>query len=329
MSNKVNDTKKEQIISLLSQYCSKNEIEQFTLALNKAPLSAFILNKNKISNDEIEKLLPMVKKDDEDNLVYRYSKDELKIGKSILNFAGALYPMDASSSYISLKLKDIVKDKPLVADLCAAPGGKSIAFSIRRSDALILANDISYQRALEITKNVDRLGLSNIMSMSIDPMKLDLGPIFDLIILDVPCSGSGMIRKEEKMMDDWSFDKVEHLLPIQENLLEKAYSLLKKDGIIAYSTCSLSIDENENQIKKIIAKHNDLEEIKVDVLDSVVKGEYGYHLLPGVYNGEGIYFCFLKKMTGSNYECKEIKYKKPTVKTNINTFCPNRSRQSG
>lgn len=303
---------------LLVPYCSSEIVEQFKNNLNNSSVSSLLINPNKDNSflNEQEGL----RQDKNDELLYRFDKEENRLGKSVEHFAGGYYLLDPSSATISYYLNDYVKPNPLVLDMCAAPGGKSISFAFRRKDSLILSNDIAYNRALEITKNVDRLGLTNILSMSIDPVKLPskLNSLFDLIILDAPCSGSGMIRKEEKMLKDWSMDKVNRLLPIQKNLLNKAYDLVKKDGIICYSTCSLSLEENEYQVKEFISSHSDIEEIKLKIKDkTIISGEYGYHMIPGVFDGEGIYFCILKKKNGDSYSPREIKYKEKSPIENL------------
>jgi 16S rRNA C967 or C1407 C5-methylase (RsmB/RsmF family) len=88
-----------------------------------------------------------------------------------------------------------------------------------------------------------------------------------------------MIRKDEAMAADWSPEKVSRLLPVQEALLEKGYSLLKKGGILAYSTCSLSVEEDEDQITAFLKRHPQAEEIKVKVPDTIITGKAGYHLI--------------------------------------------------
>lgn len=297
--------------ALVKPYCNEKEQKLFQDSLSKKAFTSLLLNEKVFSKKELLDTYPDLKEDESDSLLFRYDKEEERLGKSLLHFGGAFYLLDPSSAAISYYLAPLVKKNPLVMDLCAAPGGKSIAFSFRRPDSLIVANDISYSRAVEITKNTDRLGLSNILSLAVDPLNLNLNEMFDLIILDAPCSGSGMVRKDCKMKDDWSIEKVNRLLPIQEGLLEKAYSLVKNGGLIAYSTCSFSVDEDENQIKAFLKKHKDLEVVPIKASKDILKGvnNLGYHLIPGVYQGEGIYFIFLRKTLGGCYEDSEIKYR--------------------
>ncbi len=284
--------------SLLAPYCTKEEQEIFLSHLSDAPVSSFLVNTYR----EYLPSFSLAKQDEKDALLYRFDKIALPLGKSVNHFSGAFYILDPSSATISHYLKDYLPKNFVSLDLCGAPGGKTISLAMRRHDGLYLCNDISYQRANEIRKNVERLGLSNVLSLSVDPQKIDLYPYFDCIILDVPCSGSGMIRKEEKMREDWSFEKVDRLLPIQESLLEKGYQLLKAGGVLAYSTCSLSVSEDEEQVKNFLNKHKDMEQIIIEERTGMKKGvsSLGYHMIPGIFDGEGIYFCLLRKTEGSS-----------------------------
>lgn len=294
--------RKNDFLHLIEPYTSPEQRQMFLDGYDKNPVSGIIVKKEPTSIDGIIK-------DKNDDLLYRFDKEEARLGKSIQHFAGDFYILDPSSATISYYLQNLLPDDFLSIDLCGAPGGKTIAMALRKKDALYLCNDISFQRANEIVKNTERLGLSNILTLSIDPMKLNMDSLFDLVILDVPCSGSGMFRKEKKMEGDWSMEKVERLLPIQENLLKKAYELLSKDGILCYSTCSFSVEEDEKQVKKFLEEHSDMELIGIDVEKGILKGvdNIGYHMIPGVFSGEGIYFAIMRKTDGHK-----------TMKTSVN-----------
>ena len=283
--------------STLLTYCSKNDRERFQNELESSPISAVLLNEALFSKEETDALFPDLVKDDDDPVLYRFNKEEDRMGKTIEHFGGCFYILDPSSAGISFYLQNLLKKDFVCFDMCAAPGGKTIAMDLRRRDGLYLANDLSYDRAMEIDKNAQRMHLDNILSLSMDPMKLKVGPVFDLVIADVPCSGSGMIRKEKKMRKDWSMEKVDRLLPIQADLLDKAYDIANKDGIIAYSTCSLSAEEDEDQVRKFLMNHPDCSLIEIEMEKGMVKGKdgIGYHMIPGIYDGEGIYFALIRK----------------------------------
>lgn len=297
-------TKVQKIENLLKPYCSEEKIEQFASHCMDRPVSSLVLNTYRSFALDGEGW----KQDEADSLLYRFDKEQTPLGKSVAHFSGAFYMLDPSSATISYYLAPLLKENFVSIDLCGAPGGKSIALSMRRHDGLYLCNDISHTRAIEIQKNGQRLGLMNLLSLSSDPLKLDFGEIFDLVILDVPCSGSGMFRKEEKMLDDWSMEKVERLLPVQKELLDKSYLFLKKGGILAYSTCSLSLEEDEDQVNVFLKSHPDMELLSFDVRSDIVPGknQVGYHMIPGIFDGEGIYFAILRKKGESLSSLQEI-----------------------
>lgn len=289
--------------SLRKPYAKKEEISSFVSHLQDDPVSGAILNPNIFSKEKRKVAFHDLREDEKDELLFRFDKKKYPLGKTLEQAAGAFYILDPSSAYPSYFLASLLPKDFVSIDLCAAPGGKSIALDFRREDGLYLANDLSYTRAIEIQKNADKLGLNNLLSFSRDPKKLNLASCFDLVILDAPCSGSGRIRKEEKRKEDFSLDKVLRLLPVQEELLEKAVSLLKEGGYLCYSTCSLSIEEDEEQVNKIRKKHPELELLSLDVSKDVIKGKknVGYHRIPGIYDGEGIYFTIRKKTKGDKY----------------------------
>lgn len=312
-------TKLQNIANLLNPYCTEQEIKQFLLCCEDRPVSSLLVN---TYFPESLSFLKDLKHDEEDALLYRFDKETFSLGKSVEHFGGAFYMLDPSSATISYYLSPLLKQNFVSIDLCGAPGGKSISLAMRRHDGLYLCNDISYTRAVEIQKNTQRLGLSNVLSVSMDPVKMDLPAAFDLVILDVPCSGSGMFRKEEKMLDDWSMEKVERLLPVQMELLEKSYHLLKKDGIIAYSTCSLSVQEDEEQVEQFLKRHSDMELIECKIRKDIVKGVkgIGYHMVPGIFDGEGIYFALLRKKGGAEFSFQELKNKGSSPLTETKLF---------
>ena len=290
-------TKETYDFSKLLEYCDEEEKGRFCNNLSSHSVSSLIRNPDALSEEELLTVFPNLVRDKEDGLLYRFDKEEDAIGRTLEHFLGDFYILDPSSAAISFYLAPYLRKNFLSLDLCAAPGGKSIALDMRRKDGLYLCNDISWDRALEISKNAQRMHLDNILVMSIDPLKIEKKEIFDLIIADVPCSGSGMIRKDKKMALDYSDEKMERLLPIQKNIFEKAYSLVRKGGIIAYSTCSLSMKEDEEQVALFLKNHPDCSLLSLEMKTGMVKGKdgYGIHMVPGIYDGEGIYFALIRK----------------------------------
>ena len=142
-----------------------------------------------------------------------------------------------------------------VLDLCAAPGGKTVQASMAlNKTGLLISNDLSHQRAGLILQNVERLGLGNIVITNNDFSLIykDYQEHFDKIILDAPCSGSGMFRKQREMEDDWSYQKVLKFAEIQKELIRIAYFMLKPGGKLIYSTCSFSKEEDEDVVEELL-----------------------------------------------------------------------------
>lgn len=294
--------------NLISPYCSKTQLDCFVDHFYDKPIKGLI--KNTYVNEDSDFFL-RCEKDEKDDILYRYDEDKLRAGKTINHFAGSFYILDPSSVLPSFYLAGLLKENFTCLDLAAAPGGKSFSLAFRRKDGLFLLNDISYKRNLETVKNIERLSLLNTVTSSIDPCNIDEKLKFDCVILDAPCSSSGMFRKEEKMLEDLSNDKINRLLPIQATLLEKAYNLLNLGGYLLYSTCSLSTLEDEEQVERFLNNHKDMKLLSFDVDDNVLNGvnKIGYHLVPSIYTGEGIYFAILKKEGNSTETIKLLNTK--------------------
>ena len=149
-----------------------------------------------------------------------------------------------------------------VLDLCAAPGGKATELGSRIGEGgMLLANDISNSRAKALLRNLEIQGVGRLLVTSEDPEKLvTLYPaFFDKILLDAPCSGEGMFRKESSMLRYYSENGPEHYVPIQKKLIEQAYQMLAEGGELLYSTCTFSVKENEEVIAGLLDAHPDME----------------------------------------------------------------------
>lgn len=291
---------------------NENEIADLISSLNEEKSKhAVLLNINKISDDTFVKLFPNVIPHPVVKHGYLYDKDEYDLGKNILHDLGAYYLQDPSAMCVSYLLGIAPNEK--VLDLCAAPGGKTVQASMAlNGTGLLISNDLSHQRAGLILQNVERLGLGNVVITNNDFSLIykDYQEHFDKIILDAPCSGSGMFRKQREMEEDWSYQKVLKFAEIQKELIKIAYFMLKPGGKLIYSTCSFSKEEDEDVVKELL-DNSDAEIINIDN-DYFVNGKdgLGVHLLPNVFPGEGHYICLLSKPgTQNNVPSKEAKFK--------------------
>ncbi len=281
----------------LKSYLDNNEIKALLDSLNKEDLHAVLLNVEKMDDETFLKLFPEVTPHPIVSHAYIYKKSRYQLGKSIYHDLGCFYLQEPAAMTVAYLLHP--NDDDLVLDLCAAPGGKSIQTSfLMRNKGLIISNDLSRSRCNAITENVERLGIGNIIITNNDFSKIYLNHLeqFDKIILDAPCSGSGMFRKSEAIKEDWSYNKVLKFQSIQKELIVYAYKMLKPGGILSYSTCSFSKEENEDVIAFLIANSN-AQEIKINhsLYYTCHDNPLGIHLLPSMFPGEGHYICLLQK----------------------------------
>ena len=203
----------------LFSWMNEKEIADLISSLNEEKSKhAVLLNINKISDETFTKLFPNVIPHPVVKHGYLYDKDEYDLGKNILHDLGAYYLQDPSAMCVSYLLGIAPNEK--VLDLCAAPGGKTVQASMAlNGTGLLISNDLSHQRASLILQNVERLGLGNVVITNNDFSLIykDYQEHFDKIILDAPCSGSGMFRKQREMEEDWSYQKVIKFAEIQKN----------------------------------------------------------------------------------------------------------------
>lgn len=281
----------------LETYLSNEEIKDLLESLTKESLHAVLLNTSKMSDEMFLELYPNVKPHPIVKHAYLYDKKEYELGKCIYHDLGCYYLQEPSAMVVAYLLNPESND--LVLDLCAAPGGKTVQSSLLMNNkGLIVSNDLSRQRAEIIKDNAERLGLGNLLIISNDFEKIyfDHRNQFDKIILDAPCSGSGMFRKMEEMKDDWTYNKVLKNQDIQKRLISIAYDMLKPGGVMSYSTCSFSYEEDEDVVKYLLENTDaELVELPNNPLFYKSKENIGIHLLPSLFPGEGHYICQIKK----------------------------------
>ena len=265
-------------LDYLQKEYSKDVYEKLIKEFDKERTYSFILNTIKYDetfvSDIIYKKHPYI-----DNAYY--SKESL--GNDYRFYNGVFYIQDAASMMISKFLG--VNENDVILDMCAAPGGKSIDIAIKlKNNGVIISNDINYSRAKILSNNIENYGFSNVFVTCNDFEKIYkfYNKKFSKIILDAPCSGSFMFRKNEFAKEDWTQEKVKKYSLMQENLLEYAYYMLQDGGTLYYSSCSLSKEENEMQIEKFLNKHEDLELIDLNKDNEFVNGKknIGIYIMP-------------------------------------------------
>ncbi|MBP5574906.1 MAG: NOL1/NOP2/sun family putative RNA methylase [Bacilli bacterium] len=282
----------------LKSYLSEEEIAKLDNSLNNKSEHALLLNVEKMNEETLLSIYPSLKRHPVVKNAFIYDKDELDLGKSIYHELGCFYLQEPSAMLPAYLLDP--KPGDLVLDLCAAPGGKSMQASLlMKNEGLIISNDISKSRTFSIVENAERLGRGNLLITNNDFSSIYTKFIntFDKIILDAPCSGSGMFRKEDKMKEDWSYQKVLKNAEIQKSLILMSYQMLKPGGVMVYSTCSFSYEEDEEVVDYLL---NNSDATLLDILDSPLlyknkNNNKGIHLLPFLFPGEGHYIALIKK----------------------------------
>jgi NOL1/NOP2/sun family putative RNA methylase len=196
-------------------------------------------------------------------------------GKNPLHEAGAYYLQEPSA--MSVVPKAEIKENDKVLDMCAAPGGKSTYILSKLNDTgLLVSNEINPIRIKALGENLERFGARNCIITNTDSSNLKkvFAGYFDKVIIDAPCSGQGMFRKDEVAISDWSYAKVLECQSIQREIIRDGYEMLNNGGILVYSTCTFAKEENEVVINEFIEEYPNAKLIEMERLwPHKVKGE--------------------------------------------------------
>ena len=267
--------------------------DEFLCLMKEKPSQAFFLNEKKADRKTILSLIDFVIKESPLSDQSFYYEHE-NIGKTIPYELGIIYPQEIGASLTSKYIDP--EDIKTVVDMCAAPGGKTINILNRLEDDVIcISNDFSHARASVLSSNIERSGLDNVIvtNKRCEDLADLLQDKADLVILDAPCSGEGMIRKYPQILDTWSLNNIESLAALQSELLEQAYMMLKNGGTLIYSTCTFAFEEDEDQVSSFLERHEDMSLINIDLpsssrLNGTVKLSFLDHT-------EGQFFALMRK----------------------------------
>ncbi len=230
----------------------------------------------------------------------------LRPSKHPAYYAGLYYLQEPSAMTPAAMLPVVPGDR--VLDLCAAPGGKSTELASKlKGRGMLVSNDISYSRARALLKNLELAGAANICVTSEGPEKLaGVWPeFFDKILVDAPCSGEGMFRRDEDMVKDWNEKGPEYYMPIQRQILSQAAAMLRPGGYMLYSTCTFSVEEDEENVAYVLEEFPQMQLCCLD-LDKVpgACGGFGLsgcmRLFPHRLKGEGHFLALMRKKGGDD-----------------------------
>ena len=241
-----------------------DEFEDYKNSLEEEPVKSFRVNTDKISLEDFNKInIFNTEKIPYSPTGFYFNFD--KIGNHPYHHAGMLYVQEPGAMAPAECLQ--LESDWVVLDMCSAPGGKSTQLRNKLGEeGILVSNEIIPSRCKILTSNIERLGLKNTITTCMDSGKMArLYPkTFDFIMVDAPCSGEGMFRKEQIAINEWSKENVEKCASRQMEILENASKCLKNGGHIIYATCTFSLEENEMLIDAFLNSHPEYELLRVN-----------------------------------------------------------------
>ena len=216
---------------------------------------------------------------------------------------GAYYVQEPSSMFLEQAfLAANLPENALVLDLCGAPGGKTThLLSLLRPGDLLVTNEVIRSRATILLENIQKWGYPDVIVSQNDPEDLgELGPVFDLVVADAPCSGEGLFRKDPGAISEWSAGNAALCVSRQRRILAEAWKCLKPGGVLIYSTCTFNPAENEENIHWLLHQN---EATPIEIVTNpnwnirISRSEYGngYHFYPHLLRGEGFFLSIVRK----------------------------------
>lgn len=228
---------------------------------------------------------------------------------------GAYYVQEASSMFLEQAFKQHTEDRPLrILDLCAAPGGKSThLLSLINPESILVSNEVIRSRVSVLTENIMKWGFPNVVVTNNDSADFSsLKGLFDVIVVDAPCSGEGLFRKDPDAMNEWSEQNVDLCSARQRRILHEIWPALKDNGILIYSTCTYEPKENESNLQAFTREYDaEFLSIKLESnwnIQTITEGNcIGYRCFPHRVKGEGFFISVLRKKGGSEISIKTRK----------------------
>ena len=290
-------------------HCQGFDKDSFIAAHHDAPSVSIRFNKAKINSDSddlfdnnILSNVPWC----EDAYVL---KERPSFTLDPLFHAGAYYVQEASSMFLQHVVKCLFQDGSgyKTLDMCAAPGGKSTLLASMQQFGIVISNEIIQSRVSVLQENIIKWGEIKVLVTNNDPNDFQRLPgYFDFVVIDAPCSGSGLFRKDPKAMDEWNLELVDFCAARQKRIVQAAAETIAEGGYLFYSTCSFSEQENEANLDYLIDTGQfESVEIPIETSWKIVHvlsekhGAHGYRFYPNRINGEG-FFCGILRKTGSS-----------------------------
>ncbi|MBR3341870.1 MAG: RsmF rRNA methyltransferase first C-terminal domain-containing protein [Clostridiales bacterium] len=293
----------EDFINEMNDFFSRQKdvpLEGFYESFDKEPLKGIRFSRSKINSTEEEHRLLKGLGEEAVPVPWcsgGYYTGNESSGREALYHAGVYYPQEPSAMLPA----QVMAAGPgeIVLDLCAAPGGKACRLGEdMHGEGLLVANEISFERSKALLRNIERSGISGLVILNETPENIagKLPSFFDKILIDAPCSGEGMFRRDSGAVKSYMNYGPKVCVPLQESILEAAGKCLKDGGSIVYSTCTFCVDEDENQILSFISRHPEFHVKPHPEITGVTHAGEGSFLpgsmriWPHLSNGDG-HFC--------------------------------------
>ena len=298
----------------------KESFDSFLQSYNRPPERGIRVNTLKISAENFKKISPFLLEPIswEKNGFYVCVEG---LGKTVYHAQGLYYVQEPSAMCVAPKLE--VRGGERVLDLCSAPGGKGSQLAQEmKGEGIIFLNEINFSRAKILSSNIERLGVKNGVVTCASPETLaeNFYEYFDKILVDAPCSGEGMFKKEEDAIPEWSIENIKRSAVRQAEILESAYKMLCGGGRMVYSTCTFAPEEDEIQVQNFVKSHDcKLIEMK--------------KLYPHLIRGEGHFYAVIEKICGGRRDLKPVlpskdkrialyrEWERENLKTSFDNLC--------
>ncbi len=319
MKNPLPETFQEEMRSLLGQ-----EYESYIKSFDTPNIPGLRVNTLRLTREACQKILPCATTPIpwiSNGLFY---EDGARLSKDPCYYGGLYYLQEPSAMTPASLLP--VKPGDMVLDLCAAPGGKSTELGARlRGKGMLVANDISNSRAKGLLKNLELFGIANICVVSEPPERLSsvFPEFFDSILIDAPCSGEGMFRKDPAMIREWMKKGPDCYRAVQKDIVREGISMVKTGGYLLYSTCTFSRQEDEELVRWVLDTFGEMELVPLPLFEGASDGiglSGCLRLFPHRIRGEGHFMALLRKKktdsaaedsAGQNRKKGEINQKNP------------------
>lgn len=318
----------------MKKMLSPSEFEEYISSFSQPRLNGLRVNRLKMEADTFCKRAPFsLKRVPWCENGFYYNREE-NVSRHSFYHAGLYYIQEPSAMSTASFLPVNPGDK--VLDLCAAPGGKSTELGGKlMGEGLLVSNDISISRTKALLHNIEMAGISNVLVLSEEPAKLvpRFREFFDKILVDAPCSGEGMFRKDSAMIREWSEEKVALYSSIQKEIIVEAAKMLKPGGKLIYSTCTFAPDENEKTVEHLLRECDTMSLVELPMIEGFDTGHPAWgdtgneqlkqcrRIWPHRVKGEGHFVALFEKKGGEGKATwKPYEYKTSKLPVELEQF---------